>query len=108
MSFTQTYSRSHLQTLSGRPKRDAIKYYIEGEITDNLLKAARQGKTSYFHIEDTSMTYNRIYQVTLSREDMLDALHVKFPECTISYQENWVDTKVGVRELKKGVMIDWS
>lgn len=108
MSFTQTYSRSQLQTLSGRPKRDAIKYYIDGEITDNLLKAARQGKTSYFHVEDATMTYSRIYHIILTRDDILDALHNKFPECTISYQENWVDTKVGVRELKKGLMIDWS
>jgi len=44
---------------------------------------------------------------SLSHE-LLAALGEKFPDCGVSFQEDWVETRQGVRELKKGILIDWS
>jgi hypothetical protein len=107
MNFVQTYNRGHLQTLCGKHKRDALKLYIESEITDQVLRAARGGKTSFFHVEDPTV-YNRMYSVFLTREEIMDALRSKFPECTVSYGEMWVEVRTGTKELKKGIVVDWS
>jgi len=41
-------------------------------------------------------------------EELLAGLREKFPGCTISLQEDWVETRQGVKELKKGILVDWS
>ena len=41
-------------------------------------------------------------------DELLAGLREKFPGCTVSVQEDWVETRQGVKELKKGIMIDWS
>ena len=49
------------------------------------------------------------YQVPESlSEELLAGLREKFPGCTISLQEDWVETRQGVKELKKGILVDWS
>jgi hypothetical protein len=40
--------------------------------------------------------------------ELLAGLKEKFPDCAISFQEDWVETRQGVKELKKGILIDWS
>ena len=41
-------------------------------------------------------------------DELLAGLKEKFPGCGISFQEDWVETRQGVKELKKGILIDWS
>jgi len=41
-------------------------------------------------------------------EELLNGLRQKFPDCIISIHEDWVETRQGVKELKKGILIDWS
>jgi hypothetical protein len=41
-------------------------------------------------------------------DELLAALKEKFPDCSVSFQEDWVETRQGVKELKKGILIDWS
>ena len=41
-------------------------------------------------------------------DELLAALKEKFPDCGVSFQEDWVETRQGVKELKKGILIDWS
>jgi hypothetical protein len=41
-------------------------------------------------------------------DELLAALKEKFPDCDVSFQEDWVETRQGVKELKKGILIDWS
>jgi hypothetical protein len=107
MNFAQTYSRSHLQNLCGRNKREALKNYVEGEISDSVLRMARSGKTFYFHTEDVSV-FNRIYNVTLTRDEIMEAIRSKFPDCTVSNGEMWVETRPGTKEFKKGIVVDWA
>lgn len=41
-------------------------------------------------------------------EELLNGLKEKFPDCSVSFQEDWIETRQGVKELKKGILIDWS
>jgi hypothetical protein len=41
-------------------------------------------------------------------EELLAGLKEKFPDCSLSFQEDWIETRQGVKELKKGILIDWS
>jgi hypothetical protein len=41
-------------------------------------------------------------------EELLAGLKEKFPDCSVSFQEDWVETRQCVRELKKGILVDWS
>jgi hypothetical protein len=41
-------------------------------------------------------------------DELLAALKEKFPGCDVSFQEGWVEIRQGVKELKKGILIDWS
>jgi len=41
-------------------------------------------------------------------DELLTGLKEKFPDCSVSFHEDWVETRQGVKELKKGILIDWS
>ena len=41
-------------------------------------------------------------------EELLAGLREKFYGCTVSLQEEWIETRQGVKELKKGILVDWS
>ena len=43
-----------------------------------------------------------------SSYELLAGLKEKFPDCIVSLQEDWVETRQDVRVLKKGILIDWS
>jgi hypothetical protein len=40
-------------------------------------------------------------------DELLTGLKEKFPDCAVSFPEDWVETRQGVKELKKGILIDW-
>ena len=41
-------------------------------------------------------------------EELLAGLREKFYGCMVSLQEEWIETRQGVKELKKGILVDWS
>jgi hypothetical protein len=43
-----------------------------------------------------------------TNEELIAAIEKKYPDCKVTYEENWVDTNINNRTLKKGIMIDWS
>jgi hypothetical protein len=43
-----------------------------------------------------------------STEEIIEYLKEKFPDCKVSYEEQWQDVAPGRRELKKGILVDWS
>jgi hypothetical protein len=53
-----------------------------------------------------------IYENPVAPEDrtyeLLAGLKEKFPDCSVSLHEDWVETRQGVKELKKGILVDWS
>lgn len=112
MSFTYTYDRTTLQQMQATQRKEGLIQFIEYNITVPVLEAAKNGKTQYFWTQPVPR--HRIgghphpNDCAFTNEELIDALKEKFPETTVEYQETWVDVRPGVKEQKKGILIDWS
>jgi hypothetical protein len=79
-----------------------------------IQDSAALGKTSYMFEPDNPRHNNPNSQGLvlqpnyLTADDFVAAFQRKFPDCTVSYQESWVDVNVTNRVLKRGIVIDWS
>lgn len=111
MSFQTVYSADDLRYLSTKMKREAIVQFIEYNIVPDVLKAAAKEKTSYFWqaaplkggpVRTSPPT------MEISDEDLVIALKQKFPGTVVEAQETWIEVTSGVKNLQKGIRIDWS
>ena len=102
-------SRSFLQGLPEERKRGAADYAIISHV-DPIKECAAQGKTSYMFEPDNKRHYSTQYKTVpvLATEDFVAAFQRKFPDCTVTYQEVWIDIDATSRVLKRGILIDWS
>jgi hypothetical protein len=117
---SQIYSRQYLQGLPEMKRRQTIEndvFRLFQQILQPLQAAALKGEKRYLH----DMSYWESHQGTMqmigqaqsgasgaSSYELLAGLKEKFPDCSVSLQEDWVETRQGVKELKKGILIDWS
>jgi hypothetical protein len=46
--------------------------------------------------------------VSPTKEELIEGCKERLPGCSISYQETWVETGKDTKQLKKGILIDWS
>lgn len=109
MQFTQTFSRAQLQDLPDKRRRQAIVQYCD-QIQGGVYEAATFGKTSYLHTPTNNRSGAGCYPAPYipTPEDIVEGLKLKFPECTITLFDDWVDVRPGVRERRTGYLIDWS
>jgi hypothetical protein len=110
MSFTKIYSRTDLQGYREKIKRESLVNSIEYTFTTAVLQSAQQGKTSYFWEKPSRDSGVKTWPPppVITDEDIVSALKEKFPDTTVEYQETWLDVRPGVKEQKKGILIDWS
>ena len=110
-TYSQSFSREYLQGLPEKVRKEAIEQAI-GQITDRaaneVQQSAIQGKKTYMY--DPAYQYNSLgqNQETIPNDDLIAAFQKKFPGCAIAYKEDWVDSGYNTRQLKKGILIDWS
>jgi hypothetical protein len=109
-AFKQTLSRADLQAIPIKRRLDAIRDYIERNISQQVHLAAFT-ETSYFASlppqNPTTKQQPPPYQVTAV--DVLEGLKAKYPDCTIMFYEKPVPTnRPGVTEQHTGILIDWS
>jgi hypothetical protein len=108
---SQVFSRSYLQNKPEEEKKFRISSVIQSFI-HQLVRDAEAGKTLYFYnIEQRIRACATSYPPPpppLTIDDLLSGFREKFPDCLVSYQENWVDVGTNMRHLKKGILIDWS
>jgi len=88
--------------------RQQVKQVVTNTIAPRVLEAARTNATFYL-FEDQLQRY------AVTTDDLLRGLREKFPECTVTLAEEWVDQigrgnlrGVQTRILKSGIKIDWS
>lgn len=107
--MSQTFTRAFLQGLSAQRKREAADNAITNHV-NAIMESAAQGKTSYMFEPDNIRHNQRQHHTVpvITTEDFIAAFQRKFPGCTVSYQEAWVDVDVTNRVLKRGIVIDWS
>jgi hypothetical protein len=107
----QPISRADLLAIPAKRRWDAICSYVDHNVTQNVRQAATLGKTCYMFVvppkhKSMASTYPPPYEVT--PDDIVEGLRAKFPDCKIDFAEEIVETRPGVREIRSGIMIDWS
>jgi hypothetical protein len=132
------YSRQYLQGLPEAHRRQTIQndvFRLFQQMEQRVRAGALRGETRYLHDmlpwtqeREASQRQREKYDkqeelrqkqgyppgpfrepvIEASSDELLAGLREKFPDCTVSFQEDWVETRQGVRELKKGILIDWS
>ena len=107
---SQTFSKAYLQGIPEKRKQNRIDQIIRNFIRD-LEYAASQGKTSYMYNPNNPHRpielSNRV-EPEITNNDLISAFKRKFPDCIVTYEENWVDVDYQNKVLKRGILIDWS
>ena len=98
-------TRAFLQGLPEQRKRESADSTIALHV-GCIQESAAAGKTSYMFEPDNNKYYPLPKHLTI--DDIVAAFQRKFPDCTVSYQETWVDVNATNRVLKRGIVIDWS
>ena len=117
-NFQQTFSRVKLQGLPEETRKAAeaarlwqIRQRVEqfvNQIERPVTAAAAKGETSYLHELHPHHTPHEC-----THDDILRGVREKFPLCTATLAEEWVDVpgrpgQPPTRVLKSGIKIDWS
>ena len=84
---------------------------VTQQVRQSVINAAGQGKTSYLWTRQ-----EREFRAALPNQSILEisdamfieAIQEQFPGTTVEAREEWVETRPGVKEHKKGIFIDWS
>jgi hypothetical protein len=111
MNFTHTMSREELRNLPTTNLKNLVKNIVESTVRKSVIDTAGQGQTSYLWTRK-----ERDYRVSLQNQSILEipdamfieAIQERFPGTTVEAREEWVETRPGVKEHKKGILIDWS
>jgi len=117
----QTYSREFLQSLPEKMKQAEVDGMIKG-FWQSMYLTAENGQTSYF-FDMTNMRKvtpdptRRIpvqtmalmnSQTTMTNDEILTRFQLAFPDCSVRYGEEWIESNASTRVLKRGITIDWS
>ena len=86
-------------------KQDTIYRLVEQTIP--LIKgAAISGYKSYVYTRSVTLQENVPEYLSISNEELLAEFQKSFPDCTISFQEDWGYKPI--RTLITKILIDWS
>lgn len=114
MSLTDTtFTRAELRDLPEKRRRDAIRQAMPN-LRAQVIQAATDGKV--FHLVDlrefNRMRTNGVHchpaPYIPTDKDLVEGFKATFPDCKVEYTEMWEDTQPGVRQQKKGILVDWS
>ncbi len=110
--MNQSYTREQLRTLPNKMREDFLEQTIQPYL-QQVLAAAQNGQNSVMLSDKKRndlgcISYLHPWMKTPTNDEIREALLKKFPDCTITYEEKWVDISAGKRELKKGLTVDWS
>jgi hypothetical protein len=104
---SQIFSKAYLRGIPEQRKQEYIDILINQHLHD-IKEAAAQGKTSYMYKPITGGPVKRVSLPVITNDDLISAFKRKFPDCIVTYEENWVDVDSQNKVLKKGILIDWS
>jgi hypothetical protein len=114
--FHTTFNRAALQGRAEEMRKAAeavrllqIRQRVEQHVNQTereILDAAAKGESFYLH--EVRLPHD------CTNDDIVRGFQEKFPDCTVTLAEEWVDVPVRVRGavptrvLKSGIKIDWS
>lgn len=117
-TFQQTSSREELRGLPHKHKMASLQAIAEQHV-QAIQGHATRGETSYLWEMDEAKLPQFLVQrgcghLKLTLEEVMEALRARYPGCTVSLSEEWVDVptkfapQAPMRTLKSGIKIDWS
>jgi hypothetical protein len=106
---SQVYSRDYLQSMPEQRKQQVIDGIVN-QFCGSLMNAAAEGKTSYMYVRPTNNGPISCWppQPVVTDAELIAGFITRFPGCKIYYEETWVESGPTTRNLKKGIVIDWS
>ena len=105
----ESISRNYLQNLPIQRRKEFVHQNCE-KYTHSIQAHAASGATNCLLTADACPT-NKAFtwmKTPPSVEETIEYLKEKFPDSKVSYEEQWHDIGPGRRELKKGILVDWS
>ncbi len=109
MSSFKPITRTELQEIPARIRRETIQRYVGNKVYNQVQEAAMRGRTSYlFVVPPPQLLGVNPTEYKVTPEDIMEGLKETFPGCTIDFTEEWIDVRPGVREHRAGIKIDWS
>ena len=108
-----SFSRAYLQSLSAQRKQEAIErstVQMVESMRHTIIGLATEGKTSYVYEVPLSLIHKNYPVLAMTTvEDFIPCFQKKFPHCTLSCHDTWVDTVIeSSRRQKRGILIEWS
>jgi hypothetical protein len=102
-------SRKYLQNLPIQKRKEFVQQRCDLYF-HSIQTHAASGVTYCLIAPDMSPTGTQTtwMKTPPSVEEIIEYLKEKFPDSTVSYEEQWRDIGPGRRELKKGILVDWS
>ena len=100
------FSRAYLQSIPDDIRREQKKRTLATiceTCSQGVVRNAKEGMTSYMYD-----TWGRNQASLVTVDDIVGAFKQMFPDCTVKFQEVWVDTIVNSQVIKRGILIDWS
>jgi hypothetical protein len=107
------YTRDYLQSAPEREKQRVIDSMVS-TFSNELYNAAKMGKTSYMYVKPQKKNGPHIVfppppqPSEITDAELIAGLFTRFPGCKIYYEESWIETQPETRNLKRGIVIDWS
>jgi hypothetical protein len=111
-----SFSAEYLRNLPIQKRKEFVQLSCE-QYTQRILQQAANGNTNILIDQNNNQknnlnvgmhTPNMWMATPPSAEEIIEYLKEKFPDCKVSYEEQWHDVAPGRRELKKGILVDWS
>ena len=105
-------SREQLKDLPEKRRKDAIANAVNS-VFMQVTTDATEGK-AFCIVNINDVTRDQVgFRTSPARYipnvfDMVEGLRAKFPDCKVEYTEMWEDTQPGLRQQKKGILVDWS
>ncbi len=101
------FSRTYLQSLPAAARKAEFDQLFRTFIGE-VAQAARAGKTSYVFSMQLVGPTGRPPGGTWTADELLPLFKEKFPDCTVHYEEMWIDVTSTSRHFSKRIVIDWS
>ncbi len=107
-----SFPADYLRNLPIQKRKEYVQSSCE-QYTQIILQHAACGNTNILIDQNNNQKKGLIsnsqwMNTPPSTDEIIEYLKEKFPDSKIQYEEQWHDVAPGRRELKKGILVDWS
>jgi len=107
-----SFSAEYLRNLPIQKRKEFVQSSCE-QYKQIILQQAACGNTNIFIDQSNNqkkclVSNSQWMNTPPSTEEIIEYLKEKFPDSKIQYEEKWVDISPSNRQLKKGILVDWS